>query len=1038
MKKTSILFMIVCCLLAWADSGGQARKASKTTDLHNYIMHSYNQGSDRPLDAGRLMTTAVVDTYVLAEFDFEGGVYADPQGWLGVDRTRSKGTFFHIDDFAGLGGGDFGLLVPIEGSQSLWCGARPDAASTTLCNYSSLPGYGNSWDQRFESVEFASSGDVTLEFKTQYDTEAGYDSVFVEYYNKDDDWVQLTAFDGSSSQYVQEVVPSVELDGSVKFRFRFISDGAWSDDDGLHNTDGAVIIDSLSVSDTTGTLDYQNFESESVGDTATTDGDWSTKARPAYGNYAGLVAGSSVLQEDPCRRNLSYLWVFFMGSTATYACGGHPEQLAIPYGKEIDGEMLYLTNEIWSPPFSWTHDIHGTPVPATALSANFEFDLYADNPITPLIFINHAIRSWQGGCPGYWQDRSFVSYLSGKVWTRKIASFADLVEPGADQVQLLLGAYDMCGLWCGGVGSGECHRHAPLYDNVKFYRMNTNGPQWYVRDIDLFQDTFPENGLAVGTGRVDAAIDRAHRSSPTVYPGDSTSVVCADPVDGLVEPEPHTGFGSAVYLYLSVSPQNQPGKMTPSELEEDGFRWPLVDSVVCDEKTWYKFRFDTTFTESAGPRTGPVPDKWCIDVNDHVFTNGDTLEFIFGAVGNAAGTFWSRDRGTVGSMAEACAAPMEMQILPGGGYERGGDILYVDNFDGRGAQPYFDMAFRIIGFEDFVDRYDKRGPSSLVANGLGQRVKNVQAQLIPIYNLIIWNSGDLSSGTVGDGTGSPEKSDDFGTLFTFLDQHTSPSFVGIYFSGDDLAEEWHSLAGASALQFRDIYMPHVLVTGDHTTAHGVSPLAIGEDGSMFDQVAPNEEDTIVVYGGCPVINDFDQIRPLGSSKLHMIYSGTGLATDGAVIAFDSTNSMGNPARVVLSGFSLHNVRDDIPAGVPDYADHLEKIISFLVGCPCPLTPIEPAPLFLNSLSQNYPNPFNPSTTIRYSIKQPGAVSLRIYNVAGQRVRTLVNEAQAPRAEGFTVTWRGKSDAGETVSSGVYFYKLTAKNFVQIKKIVFIK
>jgi flagellar hook assembly protein FlgD len=94
--------------------------------------------------------------------------------------------------------------------------------------------------------------------------------------------------------------------------------------------------------------------------------------------------------------------------------------------------------------------------------------------------------------------------------------------------------------------------------------------------------------------------------------------------------------------------------------------------------------------------------------------------------------------------------------------------------------------------------------------------------------------------------------------------------------------------------------------------------------------------------------------------------------------------------------------------------------------------------FANHLEDNYPNPFNPTTTIKYSIASSGHVSLKIYNAAGQLVRTLVNEEQAPRAEGFAVTWDGTSNQGQPVASGVYFYKLATEGFSQTKKMALLK
>jgi DNA-binding beta-propeller fold protein YncE len=90
----------------------------------------------------------------------------------------------------------------------------------------------------------------------------------------------------------------------------------------------------------------------------------------------------------------------------------------------------------------------------------------------------------------------------------------------------------------------------------------------------------------------------------------------------------------------------------------------------------------------------------------------------------------------------------------------------------------------------------------------------------------------------------------------------------------------------------------------------------------------------------------------------------------------------------------------------------------------------------NQLDQNVPNPFNPTTTIRYAIAGENAVNLTIYDVAGRKVRTLVNERQ--RADVYKIVWDGVNDAGVRAASGVYFYKLVAGKFTQTKKMVLLK
>jgi flagellar hook assembly protein FlgD len=66
------------------------------------------------------------------------------------------------------------------------------------------------------------------------------------------------------------------------------------------------------------------------------------------------------------------------------------------------------------------------------------------------------------------------------------------------------------------------------------------------------------------------------------------------------------------------------------------------------------------------------------------------------------------------------------------------------------------------------------------------------------------------------------------------------------------------------------------------------------------------------------------------------------------------------------------------------------------------------------------------------------VSLKVYNVAGQLVRTLVDEMQTPVESGFAKEWNGQNAQGQPVSSGVYFYKLVTKGFTQTKKMVLLK
>lgn len=88
------------------------------------------------------------------------------------------------------------------------------------------------------------------------------------------------------------------------------------------------------------------------------------------------------------------------------------------------------------------------------------------------------------------------------------------------------------------------------------------------------------------------------------------------------------------------------------------------------------------------------------------------------------------------------------------------------------------------------------------------------------------------------------------------------------------------------------------------------------------------------------------------------------------------------------------------------------------------------------LEQNYPNPFNPSTTINYSIEKTGLVELKIYDLLGKEVRSLVN-GNKPSGE-FSVFWDGKDDGGRRVASGHYFYQLKAGEFQSTRRMILLK
>ncbi len=1003
--------------------------------------------------ASSVATTSSADTFHLAWYDFNPGGNPSTQGWVAVDRTAQLDTFFHVAGPDELDGGTFGALLPLEGNQSMWCGV--DASSSPpYCGYAALPGYGNNWEQVLESKLLACDS-VRICYKVFFDSEWGYDQTRVQYWDNPN-WIDLPVNSGlgfyTGTDNLFECFTFTVTGDTTQIRFFFESDEAFSDEDGLWTFDGAIVVDSITVlCFQSGVLQdslYEDFEDEAPGAHVTNDGCWQARTLEPFGTLAALYPGLVVLQQDPCITNTSFLWGFFVDpSINNYWChqpDPHPEQGTFPQEKSkfVDGRMVYANNEIWSPRISLT---------GSGTEFRLKFDVYRDMPLDNLHFFAYRVRSWTGGCPGPWNFNSFLGFGGDGEWLAVDIDISTQVDNAADEIQIALGAVDGCPLFPSSCALAvfRCRSHAPLFDDVHVERIDSNGPRFSVRHIDLFQDNFPDDGTITGTARADAANDINSLSHPSILPGDSINVLVDDPISGLAG-DPLSGTGPAVYVYIanlgSGGRTLSPKVEAPETRAGVGLRYPLVDSLLRDGTTWYCFRMDSALNTYGDP----LPDAFCFDLNDTFLKPGNVVGYVFCAE-NTTGekNYWSRrlngqgDDFVTSDLWEALTSPCEFSILPGEGWANGGDILYVDDTDDRGGpvQLYFDWTFYWLAINNKVDRYDVLGPSSSAGNSLASRVKNVPAQIMNCYKKIIWSTGNLSSGLIGDGgfakggTG-PEKSDDFDLLFEFLD--TRVGGAGLYIDGDDVAEYWRNQVGASAIATRQTFMDFDLAgttPGDHiASGEPVSPLLHGVGPCFVHLGVP---DSLIVYGGCPLLNQFDLLIPNGSAAVEFVNPNSGHAY---VISQATQNAVGDTARVILSGFSTHIIAAEQLGFRFARDEYIYDIIRWLGNTlPNPTAvPDEPV-VGRNVLEVNYPNPFNPTTTIRYNVRERGHVTLSVYNVAGQRVRTLVDDVRDPVQGGLhTVVWHGDSEAGQEVASGVYFYKLVTPGFTKTRKMVLLK
>jgi hypothetical protein len=176
----------------------------------------------------------------------------------------------------------------------------------------------------------------------------------------------------------------------------------------------------------------------------------------------------------------------------------------------------------------------------------------------------------------------------------------------------------------------------------------------------------------------------------------------------------------------------------------------------------------------------------------------------------------------------------------------------------------------------------------------------------------------------------------------------------------------------------------------------------------------------------------------GKTKLITVF-----LNDGSGNFTEKTNcflpfASGEPSALIARDFDLDGRTDLAIASVPDSVFVLYNFGGGITGIRAPgaRTPAD------FRLEQNFPNPFNPSTRIDYKLPAQSYVTLKIYNILGQQVASLVDEEQT--AGTHTLVWNGRSTSGVHLGSGVYFYRVEVKPakgqqpFASVKKMLLLK
>ena len=207
------------------------------------------------------------------------------------------------------------------------------------------------------------------------------------------------------------------------------------------------------------------------------------------------------------------------------------------------------------------------------------------------------------------------------------------------------------------------------------------------------------------------------------------------------------------------------------------------------------------------------------------------------------------------------------------------------------------------------------------------------------------------------------------------------------------------------------YTASVIYSGGHTTKN--SAYEIRDSAGVIDTVAVGDAPFVSkMFAGCDINNNNKQEVFLSYQSVHDSVKYTYKHWDGSAFVTDSVVMVRNNDQVTLR--------------------MLESTITGIVEIP--LNIITPDNYILE---QNYPNPFNPATTIRFSLPLQKRISLVVYDILGNEVKTLINDQEFEKGN-YEVTWDGTDNFGSSVSSGQYIYSLKYGNFSKSLKMTLLK
>ena len=603
------------------------------------------------------------------------------------------------------------------------------------------------------------------------------------------------------------------------------------------------------------------------------------------------------------------------------------------------------------------------------------FDVYRNMPLAGCFYysVNYRHKMVGGNWSAWLDPTQLLYYGSQKDWIRQKINLP--LAGGKDSVQAMFIVKDYGPIYCGG-STGYSNIY-PLFDNVAIGVRAVTPPIFIARDLDLFQDTFRTTAFFNGGDNFNTPV------------GDSAVIQVSTPrgyKNGFMYYRLNTGSWFSIPLQIS-----DPAVPT--------FRYADVPmgNYPANSTLWYYFAVtDSTDSTSYLPTNAP-----------------------------SAQVFYS-----------ASILPVKSAINPSlGCTDSLATILFVNN--ARGVETEATMAKAMIAQGYKFDTWDVNAPTTGAGNTPGGTPAGDPTYIWPgsttanltQYSAILWHSASLGQFTI--------RSTDQALIQSWIQQ--SGKNRNLLVAGDDVAADL-ILGGNNFNSFLEFTMGATFLRDlwENFPQDTLHPVVTGTPAP-----SPSVGRLFHINADCPNMEDPDLIG-VSASAVSRGKTGQWLKWPGTLAAATRFATKYNQlapdsARSIAMSFNFNNIEE---AGerirhVKDILTGYFKVNACYFATAVETDPATPAPAFADALHQNAPNPFNPVTTIRYSVAQAGKATIRIYNVSGSLVRTLVEGHHA--AGPYSARWDGRDDHGRHLASGVYFYKLeTPSGTTDSKKLIMLK